>query len=225
MDAQVEKWLKEGIIEVQQDISVEWNNPLLVVDKKNSAGNKSGDRVYIDPRPINAMIKSASFPLPRIRDLLEKLKGAEVFTALDLKSSFHHFPIVKSHRNRTTFTWNGVQYQFVGSPFGLKTIPSIFQMVMSKLPGHLPFVIVYIDDIVIFSENFEEHPAHARTVLEILNEANLKLNQEKCRFAFLSLTILGYRVSKEGISVAKEKLVVMNEWKVPTSGFCCSVVV
>jgi hypothetical protein len=147
---QINLWLVDGIIELSPDVT-SWNVPLILVPKRDAAGKIKGWRVCIDPRPINAMLASVSFPLPLIRPLFELLKGAGYFTKLDLKAGYNQFRIKEEHREKTTFTWLGKQYRFIGVPFGFKIVPGIFQRTMSKLFEEYAFVFVYMDDIIIFS--------------------------------------------------------------------------
>jgi hypothetical protein len=156
VDDQVKKWVDSQII-VENDFFSSWINPILVVPKRDSSGNIKDWRVCIDPRPLNLLIPSINFPLPLIRDIFEAFKSAKVFSKIDLKGGFNQFKIEEQHQEYTTFTWRGKQYRFVGSPFGFKHLPAQFQQVMTKLFGDLPCVLVYIDDIVIFSDNYSDH--------------------------------------------------------------------
>ena len=112
-----------------------------------------------------------------------------------MKGGFNQFRVKEEHRDKTSFTWNGCQYRFRGAPFGFKHIPSIFQKVMAYLFQDHCFVLVYIDDIIIFSSSFEEHVKHLQIVMNLLNKVNLKVNPEKCDFGKLELIILGYLIS------------------------------
>jgi hypothetical protein len=129
-----------------------------------------------------------------------------VFSKIDLKGGFNQFKIEEQHQEYTTFTWRGKQYRFVGSPFGFKHLPAQFQQVMTKLFGDLPCVLVYIDDIVIFSDNYSDHQQHVQTVLQRLNQSNLRVNFDKCLFGLREILILGYVISADGIKVCKDKL-------------------
>ena len=101
-----------------------WNNPLLVVPKRNSAGDVTGWRVCIDPRPLNLLIPEVNYPLPLIKDIFEAFKGCKVFSRIDLKGGFHQFKVKEEHQEYTTFTWKGKQYRFQGAPFGFKHLPA-----------------------------------------------------------------------------------------------------
>ena len=147
-----------------------------MVPTRDVEGNVKGWRVCIDPRPLNSMIPSANFPIPIIRDILENRRGASLYSRIDLTAPFNQFQVNEKDRKKTTFTWEGKQYQFVGVPFGFKHIPGTFQRAISNMLKELPFVVVYIDDIIISSHSVEEHLDHIKQALDKLNEKNLKIN-------------------------------------------------
>ena len=217
VDSFVNKGIANGTVEVCVGLSM-WNCPLLVVPKRNPDGTIGGWRVCIDPRLINTLLPSISFPLPLIRELLEKLKGAIVFTQIDLTQGYLQFKVSPEDRDKTTFTWNGKQYRFIGVPFGFKHIPAIFQKVMSDLFKAHQFILVYLDNIIVFSTTFLEHIHHVRIALKILHSANLRVNHSKCEFAFTKMVLLGYHISADGIRIAKDKLLLMDAWSRPTTG-------
>jgi ribosome-interacting GTPase 1 len=128
-----------------------------------------------------------------------------------VKGGFNQFEIYPGDREYTTFTWKGKQYRFRGAPFGFKHLPAMFQKVMSGLFEVLSFVLVNIDDIVIFSIDYREHIQHVQVALDRLNQANLKANQKKCYFARTKILILGYMLSAEGIQVCTEKLLQLQQ--------------
>ena len=215
--AQVSKWLETGITAIVEGTS-DYNNPLLAVPKRDLAGVQTDWRTCIDPRLLNNTIKPDSFPLPLIAELLELLDGAMIFSKIDLKQGFNQFQIHPDDRLKTTFTWDGVQYYFIGAPFGLKNLPAKFQRCMSSILRGLPYVIVYMDDVIVFSKAIKDHLAHVQNVLAVLTEVNLRVNLDKCDFGCDELIILGHHISQNGISVAKEKLLAMERWARPTTG-------
>ena len=121
VDKQLAKWLANRVV-TELEGTTAWNNPLLVVPKRDVAGNIKDYRVCIDPRPLNLMFESVNFPLPIIKEIFEALYGSKVFTRIDLKSAFSQFMIYLKDRYKTTFTWRGTQYHFVGAPFGFKHV-------------------------------------------------------------------------------------------------------
>ncbi len=136
---------------------------------------------------MNFWIRGAQQRLVQNREELSctrLVSGAKVFSTLDLKSAFHRFKINEDDRHKTTFTSvDGKQYMFRGCPFGLKPISSKFQRVMSIVFDGLPFVTTFVDDIVVYSQNMQDHQSHVKTVIDKLTKVNLLLNPDKCHFA------------------------------------------
>jgi hypothetical protein len=107
---------------------------------------------------------------------------------------------------------------FVGAPFGYKHVPVIFHYVMEKIFRDMSFALVYLDDIIVISNSFEEHLSHCRAVVKRLNKYNLQLQAVKCIVGKTDIVILGKRVSQAGISDVPEKILIMNSWKPPSTG-------
>src|SRR5215471_4081566 len=191
INAKLKAWLDNGVIEVVNTHS-RFNTPFFLVPKKDPDGAKTDSRVCHDYRKLNELIPEDKWPLPLISEIFEALAGAKIFTTLDLWQAYHRFPIAVEDRHKTAFTWDGVQYQFRGAPFGLKTLPSHFQRVMTMLLRGLDFARVFIDDIVVFSKTMEEHAEHVNEVIRRLTEAQLILNVDKCQFAKREVNLLGF---------------------------------
>jgi hypothetical protein len=121
----------------------------------------------VDYRGLNQVTIKDRFPLPRIDDLIDKLHGATVFTSLDLRSGYHQIRIAECDVHKTAFITHKGLYEYRVMPFGLCNAPSSFQRQMNKMLAHLPFVAVYMDDILVFSKSEEEHHQHLKTVLSI----------------------------------------------------------
>ena len=192
------KWLEKKII-VDSPVGCAWNSPLLAVPKKDANGNFVKSRVCLDPRHINNILADDKFPIPSLSELLDRVAGSAYFSSVDLEWSYHQFPLAQSDQEKTAFTYNGQQYMFRGTPFGLKTITSVFQRVTSRLFKNLPYVSVYVDDILIHSQTFDAHVKHVKQVLEILTKANLTINEAKCHFGFHRLKCFGHIVSAQGL--------------------------
>ncbi|GJJ75097.1 hypothetical protein EMPS_07455 [Entomortierella parvispora] len=171
-DEQVDKWLKDGVITLAP-ANNRHNNTLTLAAKKDLLGNKTKWRVCLDPRPLNKLLKDDNHPVPLISDILQQIGGHMIYTTLDLTQAYHRLPIEAGHQPLTAFMHRGTQYMFRRAPFGLKPLSSIFQRGMTRILGDLPFVLVFIDDIVIFSKTKEEHAAHVKCVIERLTEAKL----------------------------------------------------
>ena len=216
----VQKWLADGIIEpVPANIENKWNSPLTLAPKKDIHGNLTGKRPCLDPRHINKYLPDDRYPLPLINDIFIKLSDAKIFSTLDLKSAFHRFKINEDDRHKTTFTSvDGKQYMFRGCPFGLKPISSKFQRVMSIVFDGLPFVTTFVDDIVVYSQNMQDHQSHVKTVIDKLTKVNLLLNPDKCHFAQKSIYLLGFSISEKGRSLDERKLKNIEMWPTPQTG-------
>jgi transposase InsO family protein len=214
-DAIIE-WLKNGTIFKLPKRSP-FNIPLILVGKKDLKGNKTGFRPCLDPRHLNVLLEDDKFDLPLIKDIFQSLSGSKVFSTIDLTKAYHRFEIAEEDRHKTAFTWRHVQYAFKGAPFGIKTLPSIFQRAMHVLLGDLPYVRVFIDDIIVFSQDIMEHRHHVHEVLRRLTEAKLIINEDKCHFFRTELRLLGFVVGTEGIKVDPSKLNGIETWPEPVT--------
>ena len=134
-----------------------------------------------------------------------KLKGAKVFSTIDLRSGYHHITLGKSSRAKTAFVTPFGKYEFLMVPFGLAQAPAYFQLLMNKVLHGLDFAMTYLDDIIIFSKNVQ-HLEHLETVFSHLREARLKMKQSKCDFFKKEIHYLGHLISTEGISLLPNKL-------------------
>jgi hypothetical protein len=217
IDEAVEKWLRDDVITLAPPGNPH-NNTLTLAAKKDLEGNKTLWRVCLDPRPLNAHLPDDNFPIPLISDIMQRIADNAVFTTIDLRQAYHRLPIHEEDQPLTAFVHNGKQYMFKKAPFGLKPLSSLFQRGMSRILGDLAYVLNFIDDIIIFSRNREDHAAHVKEVLERLNKANLIVNQDKCHFFSTQVSLLGYIVDLHGKRVDPKKLVNIDEWLPPTTG-------
>jgi transposase InsO family protein len=218
LNDQVDTWIKEGIIE-PAPAGTSWNFSLLVVPKKDLSGKLTKYRVCIDPRPLNEHIQHEEKSVPVIQELFKKLAGFAYATALDLKYSYHQFPITKADRPKTTFTWNSRRWMFTGAPFGIKHLTSVFQSAMEIiLEDCAVFVLIYVDDIIIFSDTLEDHIEHVREVISTLTKHNLRLQLPKCEFGYSRLTVLGHVLSGQDRRMDPVKLTTLGTLPVPTTG-------
>ena len=135
-----------------------------------------------------------------------KLKGARVFSTIDLRSGYHHIALGKSSRAKTAFVTPFGKYKFLMVPFGLAQAPACFQLLMNKVLKGLRFAMTYLDDIIIFSENELQHLEHLEIVFSRLRETGLKMKCSKCDFFKSEIHYLGHRISPEGISPLPNKL-------------------
>lgn len=213
----IDKWLADKIIRRAPD-NREWNSPLTFAPKKDNQGNLTGLRPCLDPRLINALLPDDKFPLPHIDEIFEKLRGSSIFTTLDLRQAFHRFKIHEPHQIKTSFTFQGNQYCFVGCPFGLKPISSKFQRVINIVLQNCSFATAFVDDIIIYSKSFDEHIQHVKEIIQRLTKVNLILNPDKCYFAQQAVYLLGFCVNAKGVSLDPRKVCNALEWPAPKTG-------
>ena len=188
--------------------------PVLFVHKKDG-----GERMCIDYRALNKLTIKNSYPLPRIDELLDRLLGARVFSKIDLKSGYHQIRVAEGDEEKTAFRTRYGHFQFRVMPFGLTNAPATIMHLMNSIFREEldAFVIVFLDDILIYSRNLKEHVEHLRKVLTILRENKLFAKLSKCAFAKPEIDFLGYIVNDRGISVDPAKTAAVSDWPTPTT--------
>ena len=144
-----------------------------------------------------------------------KLKGAKVFSTIDLRSGYHHIAFGKSSRAKTAFVTSFGKYKFLMVPFGLAQAPAYFQLLMNKVLNGLEFAMTYLDNIIIFSKNELQHLEHLETIFSHLKEAGLKMKWSKCDFFKSDIHYLGHLISTKGISPLPNKLDCIQHMPVP----------
>ena len=186
--------------------------PVLLVKKKDGS-----IRMCIDYRGLNDITVKNNFPLPRIDDLHDRLGKARYFTKLDLYSGYHQIPIRPGDEHKTAFTSRYGTYEFLVMPFGLTNAPATFQTAMNALfTSWLDvFVIVYLDDILIYSATQDEHLKHVYQVMERLTNYKWYCKMKKCDFATTSVEYLGHIVSNGQIAIDPDKMKAVTDWKIP----------
>jgi hypothetical protein len=189
-----------------------WGAPVLFVKKKDGTL-----RLCIDYRQLNKVTIKNKYPLPRIDDLFDQLGGASVFSKIDLRSIYHQVRIKGKDIHKTTFRTLYGHYEFVVVPFGLTNAPATFMCLMKNVLSKFldKFVLVFIDDILIYSKNREEHEEHLRLVLQVLREHQLYAKFSKCDFFQKKIHYLGHVLSKEGVAVDPDKIRSIMEWPTP----------
>src|SRR3954470_811959 len=173
----------------------------------------------VDYRPLNlAMIKN-KYPLPRINDLYDQLAGSSVFSKMDLRLGYHQIKIRNEDITKTTFTTRYVLYEYTVMSFGLTNAPSTFLRLMNSVFMEYldKFVVIYLDDIIIYSKNEEEHTKHLRLVLMKLREHCLYAWFSKCEFWLPEVTYLGHVIFAKGIAVNPERVQAILDWTPPES--------
>ncbi|KAI3701816.1 hypothetical protein L6452_27177 [Arctium lappa] len=190
---QLQELLEKGFI---KQSSSPWGAPILFVKKKDGTM-----RMCVDYRELNKIIIKNIYPLPRIDDLFDQLQGASYFSIIDLRSGYHHLKVREEDVPKTTFRTRYGHYEFVVMPFGLTNAHAAFMDLMNRVCGPYldKFVIVFIDGILIYSKNKEEHEQHLRTILELLAREQLYAKFSKCEFWLQEVQFLGHVVNAEGI--------------------------
>jgi hypothetical protein len=176
-------------------------------------------RLCIDYHQLNKATIKNQYPLPRIDDLFDQMKGATVFSKIDLQSGYHQLRIKEDDVPKTTFKTRFGHYEFTILPFGLTNAPGVFMSLMNGVFREYldKFIQVFIDDILIYSHTMEEHDKHLRLVLQCLREHKLYGKLSKCSFYQSRIHYLGHVISDEGIAMDPAKVEAIMEWPAPTN--------
>ncbi|GJT99834.1 putative reverse transcriptase domain-containing protein [Tanacetum coccineum] len=191
-----------------------WGAHVLFVKKKDGSF-----RMCIDYRELNKLTVKNRYPLPRIDDLFDQLQGARHFSKIDLRSGYHQLRVHEDDIPKTAFRTRYGHFEFTVMPFGLTNAPAVFMDLMNRVckPYLDKFVIVFIDDILIYSKSKEEHEVHLRLVLELLKKEKLYAKFSKCEFWLQEVHFLGHVVNQNGIHVDPSKIEAVKNWKAPTT--------
>ncbi|KAL4014045.1 hypothetical protein IC575_026235 [Cucumis melo] len=176
-------------------------------------------RLCIDYRELNKVTVKNRYPLPRIDDLFDQLQGATVFSKIDLRSGYHQLRIKEGDVPKTAFRSRYGHYEFIVMSFGLTNAPAVFMDLMNRVFREFldTFVIVFIDDILIYSKTEAEHEEHLRMVLQTLRDNKLYAKFSKCEFWLKQVSFLGHVVSKAGVSVDPAKIEAVTGWTRPST--------
>ncbi|GJW97824.1 reverse transcriptase domain-containing protein [Tanacetum coccineum] len=191
-----------------------WGAPVLFDKKKDGSM-----RMCIDYRELNKLTIKNCYPLPRIDDLFDQLQGACCFLKIYLRSGYHQLRVREEDIPKTTFRTRYGHFEFTFMPFGLTNAPAIFMDLMNRVckPYLDKFVIVFIDDILIYSKSEEEHEVHLKTILDLPEKEKLYAKFSKCEFWIKEVQFIGHVVNRDGIHVDPSKVESVKNWKTPES--------
>ncbi|GJU42968.1 putative reverse transcriptase domain-containing protein [Tanacetum coccineum] len=211
LSIQLQELLEKGFIRLS---SSPWGAPVLFVKKK--AGSF---RMCIDYRKLNKLTVKNRYSLPRIDDLFDQLQGSSVYSKIDPRSGYHQLRIKEEDIPITAFRTRYGHFEFQVMPFGLTNAPAVFMNLMNRVckPYLDKFVIVFIDDILIYSKNDEEHEKYLRIILELLKEEKLYAKFSKCNFWLDSVQFLGHVIDRSGVHVDPAKIKAIKSWAAPTT--------
>ncbi|KAL4272312.1 hypothetical protein GQ457_13G016830 [Hibiscus cannabinus] len=211
------KELKKQIEELQSKGFIRpstspWGAPVMFVKMKDGSM-----RLCIDYRQLNRVTIKNKYTLPRIEDLFDQLRDAFVFSKIDLRSGYYQMRVKDDDVSKTTFRTRYGHYKFLVMPFGLKNAPVTFMDLMNRIfkPYLNKFVIVFIDDVLIYSRNKDEHVEHLRIVLQTLREHQLFAKFSKCEFWLSKVAFLGHVISAKRVMVDLKKVQTILDWRPP----------
>ena len=225
-------WVKQEIENLERaGVIVEsmskWASPVVVVPKKSAPDEPPRRRLCVDFRKINQLAPKiingrggtkgtiSLEPLPRIDEIFPLIRGAKIFSTLDLRSGYYHIELTDDAKEKTAFVTPFGKYQFTRVPFGLAQAPAYFQKLIKQVVKGLSFAIAYLDDIIIFSDNEEQHLEHLEIIFERLRRFNLKLKFSKCDFFKSQIEYLGHLITPYGIRPIPGKLRAIQDMPAP----------
>ena len=188
--------------------------PVVIVREKDG-----GIRLCVDYRRLNAETVDDAYPLPRIQEFFDALVRAQFFSTLDLASGYHQIAMHPDDQHKTSFVTPMGLFEYTRMPMGLSSAPATFQRLMQSTMSDFifQFLLVYLDDLLVYSKTFDEHLAHLDRLLQRIIDAGLKLKMDKCQFLRRQVYYLGHTISAEGVSCEAGKVEAVKNWPVPAT--------
>ena len=212
IDDEIKELLENDVI--QESVSP-YNSPMVVVPKKKGPDGREKFRVCFDYRKLNEVTIEDVFPMPNLENILNSIKGVKYYSVLDMSKGFHQLLLNPRDRHKTSFSTEDMKYEFKRMPFGVRGGPSSFQRMMNKVLKGLKNVLIFMDDVLIFSDTIEAHIELFNEVMRRLKEVNLLVQIEKCELLKSEVCYLGFIVNKDGVKPNPEKIRVVKEFPRP----------
>ena len=220
------QWVQEEI-EILEKVGIiaksvsPWASPIVIVPKKTAPGEPPRRHMCVDYHMLNQLFPKVDkayskakgvltlVPLPKIDEIYAKLEGSAIYSTFDMRSGYYHLELSSDSQPKSAFVVGrpkGGKWEFKRCPFGLTQAPAYFQMLVNKVLEGLDFAFFgYLDDILIFSKNMEEHLQHVRILFDRMRQADLKLTKQKCNFLKAHVQYLGHYISGQSLEPIPEK--------------------